>query len=281
MSPRAAHAAEQPAHPGPAAGREPVRQPHRQAGRVRPVIHGAGSDLLQLINDILDLSKVEAGKMDVHPGRGVAGPACSTTSRRPCGPLTADKGARLHRRRGPGELPESLHTDERRLQQILRNLLSNAVKFTEVGEVRLVVSLAERNPVPELGAAPRPGGRLPGDRHRHRHPDRQAARSSSRRSSRPTAPPAAGTAAPGWACRSAGRSRTCSAARSTPRARVGRGQHLHPLPARPTRGAGRGPAAGGVPGGGGAGPAGAVGGGGRAGAGALRPDAVLRPASGC
>ncbi len=107
------------------------------------VIHGAGSDLLQLIDDILDLSKVEAGKMDSNPTEVSLASLLDYVANL-CGPLTADKGLGFTVDVDPA-VPESLHTDERRLQQILRNLLSNAVKFTEVGEVRLVVSLAERN----------------------------------------------------------------------------------------------------------------------------------------
>ncbi len=107
------------------------------------VIHGAGSDLLQLIDDILDLSKVEAGKMDSNPTEVSLASLLDYVANL-CGPLTADKGLGFTVDVDP-KVPASLHTDERRLQQILRNLLSNAVKFTEVGEVRLVVSLADRH----------------------------------------------------------------------------------------------------------------------------------------
>ena len=91
-----------------------------------------------------------------------------------CRPLTADKGlgftVRLDDR-----LPAVLHTDERRLQQILRNLLSNAVKFTESGEVRLTIGSAEPGRFAKPSPAPgRRGRRLRGHRHRHRHPGGQA-----------------------------------------------------------------------------------------------------------
>ena len=100
-------------------------------------IHNAGSDLLSLINDILDLSKVEAGKMDVRPApvelSGVAEYVGSTF-----GPLAEQQGLELVVELEPG-LPESVVTDEQRLQQVLKNLLSNALKFTEHGSVRLSV----------------------------------------------------------------------------------------------------------------------------------------------
>jgi signal transduction histidine kinase/CheY-like chemotaxis protein/HAMP domain-containing protein len=106
-------------------------------------IHSAGSDLLQLISDILDLSKVEAGKMDVRPAAvtlsGLVDYVEATFR-----PLTADKGLDFVVRVGP-DLPGRVHTDEQRLQQILRNLLSNAVKFTESGRVELTISLADRS----------------------------------------------------------------------------------------------------------------------------------------
>ncbi|GAB1327191.1 HAMP domain-containing protein [Streptomyces sennicomposti] len=109
-------------------------------------IHGAGSDLLQLINDILDLSKVEAGKMDVSPTR-IALVQLIDYVEATFRPLTAEKGLDLSVRVSP-ELPATLHTDEQRLLQVLRNLLSNAVKFTDSGSVELVIRPA-RDEVPQ------------------------------------------------------------------------------------------------------------------------------------
>ncbi|WP_077798324.1 HAMP domain-containing protein [Streptomyces sp. JHA26] len=109
-------------------------------------IHGAGSDLLQLINDILDLSKVEAGKMDVSPTR-IALVQLVDYVEATFRPLTAEKGLDLSVRVSP-ELPATLHTDEQRLLQVLRNLLSNAVKFTDSGAVELVIRPA-RGDVPQ------------------------------------------------------------------------------------------------------------------------------------
>ncbi|TMR93924.1 HAMP domain-containing protein [Nonomuraea basaltis] len=102
-------------------------------------IHNAGSDLLQLINDILDLSKIEAGRMDVRPEKLPLSKLLDyvdATFR----PLTVDRGLTFEIEVRPGT-PCELYNDERRLQQILRNLLSNAVKFTATGEVRLEVSV--------------------------------------------------------------------------------------------------------------------------------------------
>ena len=103
-------------------------------------IHGAGSDLLQLINDILDLSKVEAGKMEVSPTR-IALVQLVDYVEATFRPLTAEKGLDFSVRVSP-ELPVTLNTDEQRLLQVLRNLLSNAVKFTDNGSVELVIRRA-------------------------------------------------------------------------------------------------------------------------------------------
>src|SRR6202035_5295455 len=100
----------------------------------------AGSDLLQLINDILDLSKVEAGRMDIHaepfPLSALLEDIQATFQ-----PLTAEKGLEFAVEADP-EAPAELFTDRQRLRQVLGNLLSNAVKFTERGRVVLRVGRA-------------------------------------------------------------------------------------------------------------------------------------------
>ncbi|HVV07643.1 HAMP domain-containing protein [Amycolatopsis sp.] len=105
------------------------------------VIQSAGTDLLQLINDILDLSKVEAGRMDIHPEQVPLVQLMdyvATTFQ----PLTAEKGLDFEVTVA-ADAPEQLFTDEQRLRQVLRNLLSNAVKFTEKGRVELGVRPAD------------------------------------------------------------------------------------------------------------------------------------------
>ncbi|WP_442804854.1 HAMP domain-containing protein, partial [Streptomyces luteogriseus] len=100
-------------------------------------IHRSGSDLLQLINDILDLSKIEAGRMDVRPKRLPLIKLLDyvhATFR----PLTLDRGLAFELAVGE-DVPREMYSDEQRLQQILRNLLSNAIKFTANGKVELRV----------------------------------------------------------------------------------------------------------------------------------------------
>ncbi|MFF8449760.1 HAMP domain-containing protein [Streptomyces leeuwenhoekii] len=111
------------------------------------IIHSAGSDLLQLINDILDLSKVEAGKMDVAPERVTLRQLIEyveATFR----PMTTQKGLDFTVTTAPGA-PADLLTDDSRLRQVLRNLLSNAVKFTERGGVELRIEPTADGEVPE------------------------------------------------------------------------------------------------------------------------------------
>ncbi|MFJ7772779.1 HAMP domain-containing protein, partial [Streptomyces sp. NPDC097107] len=110
------------------------------------IIHSAGSDLLQLINDILDLSKVEAGKMDVAPER-VSLRQLIEYVEATFRPMTTQKGLEFTVSTAAGA-PADLLTDESRLRQVLRNLLSNAVKFTERGGVELAVEPASDDEVP-------------------------------------------------------------------------------------------------------------------------------------
>ncbi len=107
--------------------------------RAASVIRREGQDLLRLINDILDLSKVEAGKMAMH-WESVQVADMSRHLESQFAPLAAEKNLALHLTLDSG-LPDSLHTDRQRLQQILKNLLSNAVKFTHEGTVYLDVRL--------------------------------------------------------------------------------------------------------------------------------------------
>ncbi|MFF9899434.1 HAMP domain-containing protein [Streptomyces longispororuber] len=104
------------------------------------IIHSAGSDLLQLINDILDLSKVEAGKMDVNL-EPVALRQLVDYVEATFRPLTTQKNLDFTISTAPG-VPTDLLTDDSRLRQVLRNLLSNAVKFTDRGSVELRVEKA-------------------------------------------------------------------------------------------------------------------------------------------
>jgi len=104
-------------------------------------IASAGNDLLTLINDILDLSKIEAGKVEVHLERlGVQRLVDGLLAT--FEPLAREKGLGFGITVEPG-VPDSLLTDEMRCGQILKNLLSNAIKFTEKGEVALRVSANE------------------------------------------------------------------------------------------------------------------------------------------
>jgi len=105
-------------------------------------IYTAGTDLLDLINDILDLSKVEAGRMIIVPADVRVADICATAEES-FRPVANDRGLDYRVELQPG-VPETIYTDEQRLQQVLRNLLSNAFKFTERGAVQLSIGLADQ-----------------------------------------------------------------------------------------------------------------------------------------
>ncbi|WP_055558029.1 HAMP domain-containing protein [Streptomyces sp. NBRC 110028] len=111
------------------------------------VIHSAGSDLLQLIDDILDLSKVEAGKMDIQPER-VPLQRLLDYVEATFRPMTVQKGLDFRISVSPA-VPDELFTDDSRMRQVLRNLLSNAVKFTESGCVELRIAPAAESDLPQ------------------------------------------------------------------------------------------------------------------------------------
>jgi len=108
--------------------------------RYAATIHSSNSDLLSLINDILDLSKVEAGQMDVQFAP-VAIDGMLQSLRQSFAPIADSKRLKLVMERAEG-VPEYFITDNQRLQQVLRNLLSNAFKFTEHGQVTVSVHRA-------------------------------------------------------------------------------------------------------------------------------------------
>ncbi|MDR3419585.1 MAG: response regulator [Nevskia sp.] len=108
------------------------------------VIHDSGTHLLELINDILDLSKVEAGKTTVLVEELPLAHILATCEGR-FRPVAKQRGLAL-KVEPATDLPQSLHTDSAKLQQVLTNLLSNAFKFTERGRVTLRVQRPEAAP---------------------------------------------------------------------------------------------------------------------------------------
>ena len=106
-------------------------------------IHAAGSDLLALINDILDLAKIESGQATVEVEEVAIVPALQRLLD-PLRPMAQEKRLALDLDIAM-DVPASLHTDPQRLGQVLKNLLSNALKFTEQGSVVLRVSRAPGN----------------------------------------------------------------------------------------------------------------------------------------
>ncbi len=99
------------------------------------IIHGGGSDLLNLINEILDLSKIEAGRMDLKLG-DIQVVDVAQTIQVFFENLAAEKGLELTVSVSE-DAPEKLTTDRQRAEQVIRNLVSNAVKFTGKGSVTI------------------------------------------------------------------------------------------------------------------------------------------------
>jgi signal transduction histidine kinase/HAMP domain-containing protein/CheY-like chemotaxis protein len=105
-------------------------------------IHSSGNDLLGLINDILDLAKIESGTVVVDVGE-VAFPELGEYVERTFRHVAESKKLNFEVEVAPS-LPHAILTDSKRLQQVLKNLLSNAFKFTDAGKVSLHVAPADR-----------------------------------------------------------------------------------------------------------------------------------------
>ncbi len=138
-------------------------------------IFSSGSDLLELINEILDLSKIESGNMDVDV-KAVPLDELQDYVERTFKQMAVDKGLEFEVSLEPG-MPPTIETDAKRLQQVLRNLLSNALKFTEKGRVQLSVEIATAGWSPDHGPLARAarvvafrvtdtGIGIPADKHR-------------------------------------------------------------------------------------------------------------------
>jgi CheY-like chemotaxis protein/nitrogen-specific signal transduction histidine kinase/HPt (histidine-containing phosphotransfer) domain-containing protein len=111
-------------------------------------IHSSGQHLLELINDILDLSKIESGRLEIETSRcspnTLIGEVVSVLSVR-----AAQKGIGLEFS-WDGAAPQSIQTDPTRLRQALTNLVGNAVKFTEAGGIRVIARLVADKTAPKL-----------------------------------------------------------------------------------------------------------------------------------
>ncbi|MEK7392598.1 MAG: response regulator [Fibrobacterota bacterium] len=116
------------------------------------IILGSGSDLLALINEILDLSKIEAGRMELQLAPIVVAEFAASV-RESFVHMTDEKGLEL-RVVVDDHAPSEFVSDRRRLDQVVRNLMSNAIKFTETGSVTLTVST--RGAAQPQGGATRP-----------------------------------------------------------------------------------------------------------------------------
>jgi signal transduction histidine kinase/DNA-binding NarL/FixJ family response regulator len=100
------------------------------------IIHQCGNHLLMLINDVLDLSKIEARKMELHPSPFHL-PSFLDGIAEICSIRADQKGISFIY--APGQLPTGVQADEKRLRQVLINLLGNAIKFTDAGSVTFLV----------------------------------------------------------------------------------------------------------------------------------------------
>jgi len=110
------------------------------------IIHQCGYHLLTLINDVLDLSKIEAGKLDLTP-QAIHFPSFLQGVAEICRIRADQKNIDFVYDPDP-QLPEGIFADEKRLRQVLLNLVGNAIKFTDKGSVTLKVAVVENHPNP-------------------------------------------------------------------------------------------------------------------------------------
>ncbi|WP_437489038.1 ATP-binding protein [Sorangium sp. So ce1014] len=129
------------------------------------IIYQSGSHLLTLINDVLDLAKIEAQTMEVH-SNDFHLPSLLRSTAEICRVRAEQRGIAFVYRPDP-ELPADVHADERRLRQVLINLLGNAVKFTEKGSVTFTIKWLGEGQRPSQGASPDAGAGRDAPRRAH------------------------------------------------------------------------------------------------------------------
>lgn len=127
------------------------------------VIHASGVSLLRLINDILDLSKIEAGKLEASSEQVSLGALCHAIERT-FRPQAEQKGLQFALHLDP-RLPDQIWTDSGKLEQIANNLIGNAFKFTAEGSVKVSLAPANGGEVLELCVADTGIG-IPADKQR-------------------------------------------------------------------------------------------------------------------
>jgi CheY-like chemotaxis protein/CHASE3 domain sensor protein len=108
-------------------------------------IQSSGNDLLNLINDILDLSKIEAGHVEIRP-QVIQVARLANSLRQLFQPIADNKKVRFVVETAP-DCPKEIETDTQRLEQVLKNLLSNAFKFTDAGQVTLSIAPHSRSQI--------------------------------------------------------------------------------------------------------------------------------------
>jgi PAS domain S-box-containing protein len=113
------------------------------------IIHSSGNDLLNLINEVLDLSKIEAGRMDLHLGT-VRIYDLADSVRDSFGHMAEEKGIGLEVA-AREDAPAEITNDRKRIEQVIRNLMSNAIKFTDSGSV--TVTFARPSPGTNLSTS--------------------------------------------------------------------------------------------------------------------------------
>jgi two-component system, chemotaxis family, sensor kinase CheA len=121
---------------------------HTEVAEYAQVVNTSGGDLLRLIDDILDLSKIEAGKIEILTDE-VNVTEIPQTMRNLFNPVAAKKNLQFEIITNP-DVPPVISTDGQRLQQIVKNLLSNAFKFTEQGSVTLRIEQAPSEKIEQL-----------------------------------------------------------------------------------------------------------------------------------